>query len=43
MERISIITAERTIDNAFRVSSVDFFYLKFLVCVERRLYRFYQR
>jgi len=47
MERhgIAIVTAERTIDNAFRVSRPIFilFILKmFLVCAERRLYRLYQ-
>jgi nuclear pore complex protein Nup107 len=40
MERIAIYTAERTIDNAFRVSGVENI---FVVCAERRLYRFYQR
>ena len=40
MERIAIFTAERTIDNAFRVSCVfeKFFFIMFLVCAERRIY-----
>ena len=42
MERIAIFTAERTIDNAFRVSVLKIFYIMFLVCTER-FYRFYQR
>ena len=39
MERIAIFTAERTIDNAFRVSVLK---IMFSVCAEK-FYRFYQR
>ena len=41
LERIAILTAERTIDNAFRVSC--FFLKNVFSFAERRLYRFYHR
>ena len=37
MERIAIFTAERTIDNAFRVSCVKNVLIMFLVCAERMI------
>lgn len=37
MERIAIFTAERTIDNAFRVSCVENIFMIFLACAERKV------
>ena len=37
MERIAIFTAERTIDNAFRVSCVENILIMFLVCADRKV------